>query len=245
MVSGWGSAYFSTTTTSCNLGDGFSIEIGTDHCRVLIPVLIWALFCVVANQPHGVTVAASDRADAVAQTCAGIAPNRLPWTIVYRKYGGFAQLQGDHICDGLHAGAGFRENEFTTGEILLRRVQHKHDLEGKPDIAVQVLMQAIVIAGLVSQDKGCGPGLPGVMALLQPGLMAVRVILARHVQALGPEIGCRDEFFIKIVTQVLNQIGQGTGKIFVLTFAKVVTRHVYMTAIVAAVVTFYQVSALL
>src|SRR5215472_17250593 len=53
----------------------------------------------------------------------------------------------------LHARPLLREHEFAAGEILARPRQQKSDLQRKNVLAVEILMQAIVVAGTIREQQ--------------------------------------------------------------------------------------------
>src|SRR3546814_7517244 len=55
-------------------------------------------------------------------------------------------------------------SDLAAGEILPRRRQQHRDLQRKDMLAVQILVQAIIIARAISQQQGRRPPLPRIVA---------------------------------------------------------------------------------
>ena len=61
----------------------------------------------------------------------------------------------------LHARALLGQHELAAGKVPPRRRQQDRDLQRKDDLAVDVLMQAIVVARAIAQQQRRRPRLPG------------------------------------------------------------------------------------
>jgi hypothetical protein len=75
-----------------------------------------------------------------------------------------ALLERNYLNAALHSRALFRQDEFATRKIPVGLGQQNGGLQREGEIAVQVLMQAIEVAGCVLQQQRRGANLPGVMA---------------------------------------------------------------------------------
>ena len=67
----------------------------------------------------------------------------------------------------LHARALLGQHELAAREIALRLGQQERDLQRKHMLAVEILMQAVVVALAVLQQQRRRPGLAGAMAALE------------------------------------------------------------------------------
>src|SRR5262245_36911853 len=59
----------------------------------------------------------------------------------------------DHLAAGLRAGALLDQEELAASEVLAGAAQQARHLEREGDLAVDVLVQAVVAAGLVAQQE--------------------------------------------------------------------------------------------
>ena len=101
-------------------------------------------------------------------------------------------------------------------------------------LAVEVLVQAVVVAFAIAEQKRCRPGLSGIMAAGEEGGMLFRVThveFHRRVPAVG-DVGQRR---VEPCPQVRDDIRQGIVEIFVFAFAKAVAAHDYVAAEVIVV----------
>ncbi|MNT24803.1 hypothetical protein D3C72_1602990 [compost metagenome] len=90
--------------------------------------------------------------------------------------------------------------------------------------AVQVLMQAVVVAGAVLQDQGRGPPLPRVVAALQERGVIVGVLHGKaHLPV--PAVGDRRQARVQRRAQRLQQGRQRVGKVLIFAAPKAMSRH--------------------
>lgn len=101
------------------------------------------------------------------------------------------------------------------------------DLQRKCEFAVQILMQAIKIAGRVLQQQGCRARLAFRVTLLQEVGMP-RGIAGNDTHALVPVVCDTHQMTVKRGAQPGEQIRKGIPEVAVLAFAEAVPRHVYM-----------------
>ena len=111
------------------------------------------LLRVMEDDANRIAVAASNPADAVAQVDAIDASGSLHRPAVYREDHRVALCQRHHFRTRLHAWTLFRQHEFPTSEIAARRRQQDRDLQRKHVLAVQILMETVVVVGAVLQDQ--------------------------------------------------------------------------------------------
>src|SRR5690242_16821924 len=88
-------------------------------------------------------------------------------TITRGDDGGLALLEANGVTDRLRAGLLFDQQQLASGELLVRLAQADDNLEGKEDLAVKILMEAIKIAGSVMEQQGRRPLLAGNVAALE------------------------------------------------------------------------------
>jgi hypothetical protein len=98
---------------------------------------------------------------------------------------GLALLQADGVTDGLRAGLLLYQEQFASGKLLVRLAQADHNLERKKDLAVQILVEAIEIAGTVMEQQGRRPLLARRVAALEEVIQFQGIIL-RQSQSLHP-----------------------------------------------------------
>jgi hypothetical protein len=94
------------------------------------------------------------------------------------------------------------------GEVLARLRQQDRDLERERKIAVQVLMQAIEIAGNILQQERRRALLAGIVAELQEIGMLIGIAGA-DAHTLVPRIRDGREARIERGAQIVDQIGRG------------------------------------
>src|SRR5579862_3098769 len=106
---------------------------------------------VMKNDAKRVALAHPKRADAVAYVDT-IEPARpLDRTIAIGEDDAFALIHRDRFAARLRARPLLDEQEFAALKIALAPAQHRCELERERDVAIQILMEAIVTAGLVAQ----------------------------------------------------------------------------------------------
>ena len=147
------------------------------------------LFGVVEDDAEGVAGAAVEAAYGVAESYAVVAAGAFYGAIPGGENNGLALLRADHFGFGLRAGLLFDEDKFSTFPVAARLAQKEDHLEGKADLAVEVLMEAVVAAGFVVQDQRSGFGLSGFVTDFQEGGMIGRVGRVRFAQRFRPLIG--------------------------------------------------------
>jgi len=75
--------------------------------------------------------------------------------------------EGNDLRPRLHARALFREYEFTADEIALRLGEQNRYLNGKHMLPIEVLMEAVVVAGAILEEQRSWPQLARIVASLQ------------------------------------------------------------------------------
>src|ERR1700734_2651809 len=111
--------------------------------------------------------AAFDPAHAMAQIDA-ISPARsLHWPLAHCEDDAVALRERRDLRARLHARPLLGQHELATGEVAPGLGQEDRDLQRKEMLAVHVLVQAIVVAGAIAQQKGRRPLLTRLMAALE------------------------------------------------------------------------------
>src|ERR1700730_6815527 len=100
-------------------------------------------------------------------------------TIARSDDGGLALLKGDGVTDGLRAGLLLHQKQFASGRLLVRLAQADYNLEWKKDLTVQILVEAIKIAGSVMEQQGRRPLLARCVAALEKVIQFQGIILRK------------------------------------------------------------------
>ena len=95
---------------------------------------------------------------------------------------------------------------------------------GKTRLAVDVLMQAIVVAGPIAQDERRRPGLPGGAAAFEEFFVR-RGIVRVEAHRRAPPVGDRRQPGIEMAAQFDDQLRQRVGEISVFAPPETVARH--------------------
>src|SRR5262245_61331659 len=111
------------------------------------------------DQAQTISLAGPKAADAVAHHHTVIAARTSHRPVAGGEEDTLAFFHTDGLGARLGAGALFVEQEFAAAVITPVLVQDAGSLQGKGYLAVQILMQAVVIARLVTQDQRCWAGL--------------------------------------------------------------------------------------
>ena len=135
-----------------------------------------------------------------------------------------ALTQRHHLGARLHARPLLGQHEFAAGEIAARFRQQDRDLQREHMLAIEVLMQAIVVAFAVLQQQRRRAGLPGGVAALQESVVAFGIADV-DAHRLVPAIGDAGKLRIQRRAQLRDQVRQRIGKILVLAAAKAVASH--------------------
>ena len=142
---------------------------------------------VMKDQTDGVSASASNDADTVSH---GDFPERAAAiggrALVDGKYCRISLKQIDNVR-ALTLRRAFGHDEFAALEILAGFGQQDRDLQRKNMIAIEILMQAVVIALPVFEDQRCGACLAGRMACVEERIELIR-ISRRDAKRLVPAI---------------------------------------------------------
>ena len=105
-----------------------------------------------------------------------------------------ALREGERGGPGLGPRALLDQHELAAGVVDAGAVEADHDLEGEHQLAVEVAVQGVPVAGAVAQQQGRGPGLAGGVAGVEPVAQRVgpgRGLARRsaHSRAIGSRCG--------------------------------------------------------
>jgi hypothetical protein len=105
----------------------------------------------VKNDTGGVAVARANTAHAMPQVYTVRTARTLHWAVMDRDHRSVALMQWQHERSRLHARALLGHHELATFEIAARLRQQYHHLQRENMLAVQILVQAVVVVGAVLQ----------------------------------------------------------------------------------------------
>src|SRR5205085_10986092 len=86
--------------------------------------------------------------------------------MVQCEHGVLATSQLHDLCARLHAWALLGEHELATGEVHSRLGEQDHHLQREHVLAVEILMQAVVVASAIAKEQWRRPPLAGLVAAL-------------------------------------------------------------------------------
>src|ERR1700760_166464 len=95
--------------------------------------------------------------------------------MVDREYHALALLERDYLRPRLHARPLFGEDELAAREIRAGFREQERDLEREDVLAVDVLMQAVVIIGTISKEERRRLGLPCFVAAVEESSVVFRI----------------------------------------------------------------------
>src|SRR5438876_1238760 len=87
--------------------------------------------------------------------------------VMDREDHGLASPQGNDLTSRLSARALLDQEELAAGEVVLGGAEQHGKLQWKDQIAIEVLVQAVVVAGLVFEDERRWPLLARCMAFFE------------------------------------------------------------------------------
>src|SRR5947207_4315838 len=184
---------------------------------------------IVEDDAERVALARPQAADAVAHRYPVGPAGAFDRPVVDRENDRLALLQWHDFAARLRPRPLLDEQELAAGEVLLRLTEQHGQLQREHQIAVQVLVQAVVVAGPVFEQERRRPLLPGFVTLLEiGGERGWKPPLL--VQPLPPAIGNRREMRVDRLAQSFDRARQRIPEILILAAAKSVTLHYHATA---------------
>src|SRR6202008_1117868 len=139
------------------------------------------LLRVVEDHAERVTEAGGDAADAVTQGHAVRAAGAGDRSLSRREDHDLALLEWNHLAARLRPGPLLDQQELAAGEVRARAAQEAGHLERERDGAVEILMQAVVPAGLVAEQQRGG------LALAVRGAGGQEAVEVGRIRGLAPE----------------------------------------------------------
>src|SRR5258708_37849611 len=147
------------------------------------------------NDADCMPVPRPDAADAVPQVYAISAARTLHGTIVNRENNAVSLTERHDHRPALHARALLRHDELAAGEVRAGVGQQNSQLEREDMLAVEVLVQAVVVADSILKEKRRVPHLSGLVATLNEVGVLFRIARIDSHRVI-PAIGDRDQMRI-------------------------------------------------
>jgi hypothetical protein len=179
---------------------------------------------VVEDDAKGKALAALEAAHPMAHVDAIGAARALLGPLPHGEDDAVALAQAHNLHPRLHPGPLLGQHEFAAVKVASRLGKEDRDLERKKVLAIDVLVQAIVVAGAIAQQERRRPRLTRLMAAREERFVLGGVSYL-DVHHRVPAVGDRREPPIKAATQRDDEIGQGVGEIFLLSPAKATGGH--------------------
>src|SRR5205807_368251 len=115
-------------------------------------------------------------------------------------------------------------DELSARVVHVRPVESDHDLQREHELAVEVAVQGVPVARPVAEQERGRPGLPCLVALLEPVVETVRP-WRRLPQASRPRPGDRQEMRPERGPQLRDQLRQRLVEVAVLALSEPVAGH--------------------
>jgi hypothetical protein len=115
---------------------------------------------------------------------------RAAHRVMHRKDHRLALGQRNDLGARLHARALLGEHELAAGKVGAGPRQQQRDLQRKDVLAVEILVQAVVVAFAVLQQERRRPRLPGLVAAREEGRVLFRIAHG-DAHRLVPAVGDR------------------------------------------------------
>src|SRR5881296_1533760 len=190
---------------------------------------------VVEDHAERVAQASGDAAHAVAHGHAVDAARSLDGPVAGREHDDLALLGGDRLAARLRARALLDEQELAALVVDSAAAEEARQLQREHDLAIDVLVQAIVTAGLVAQQQRGRLRLAALVAAAPQRRQLGRKQIGIAERGL-PLVGDRRQRRVRGLAQRLDQRRQRRVEILVLTDAETVAGHIDAAAEAALVV---------
>jgi AcrB/AcrD/AcrF family len=191
--------------------------------------IIHVSFRVMEDHAERISLAAAQPAHAVTHVDAIDVLHPPHRAVTHREDHGFALTQRRHLGARLHPRTLLRQHELAAGEIPARLGKQDSCLQREHVLAVEVLVQAIEVAGAISQQQRRRPPLAGCLATVEIGRVRRRITLVDPEQ-LVPGIGDRRQRPVEGRAQGRDQFRQRIGEVLVFALSKAVPRHDHAAA---------------
>ena len=119
----------------------------------LIPTVQVFLLGIMKNDTERMAMSGTQSADAMPQIHAIRASRTLHRSMMYRKGNRVTPAKRNHLRSGLHPWALFGEHKLPTRKILSRFREKDGDLDREDMLAIEILMQTIVVTLAVLQQQ--------------------------------------------------------------------------------------------
>ena len=164
-------------------------------------------------------------AHSVAHRCAVVASCALYGSLLVREDESFALRERDGFAARLHPRTLLGEEELSAFEVPSRPRERDHDLQGKRDIAVAVLVQAVVAVFLVVEQQRCGARLSCLAAAFEKAGQS-GWIAAVGLEPFFPAIRDPGQRRVKVSAQTAHERRQRVVEVAIVPLAKAVPLHV-------------------
>lgn len=142
----------------------------------------------------------------------------------------------DHLRLGLGAGLLFDKDELAAVPVAAVLPEQKNHLQGKADVAVEILVETVVAAGLVVEHERGGLRLPGFVARFQESGMFAGILRSVFAERFGPVICDFGEVRIGAASELGDQFRQRVGEIFVVANSEAIALHDDVAAKLARII---------
>src|SRR5437867_1794377 len=195
------------------------------RAAALMDGTISRLLRVVEDDPQRVARPGGDAADSVTHGPAVDAARAFDGTVTSGEDDHFPLRWCDRLTPRLRSRTLLDQEEIAPCVVSLSPAQEAGELQREHDVAVEVLVQAVVAAGLVVEQERRRLGLAAAVTD-GPQTVEGRGMRGRGVQRGLPLVGDRRERRIGGVSKRVDQGRQRRGEVFVLADAELVARHV-------------------
>jgi hypothetical protein len=148
--------------------------------------------------------------------------------MVHSKRDGISLPERYDLRARLHARALFGKYKFAAREVFPGFREQDGNLDWKDMFAVQVLVQAVIVAFLILEQERRRFELAGMVATLKKRSMLLGV-MDIDAHCIVPSVGRLSESRVECHSKLGNNPGQGIAEIFVFAPPEAMTRH-YNTA---------------
>src|SRR5580692_7603943 len=194
-----------------------------------LTVTVRPLCRIVENDADRVTATREDAADAVPQVHAIHTARALHRPVVNRENNAVALTERHDHRPALHTRALLRHDELAAGEVHAGVGQQNSQLEREDMLAVQILVQAVVVADPILKEKRRRPHLTGIVATLDEVGVLFRIARIDSHPVI-PAIGDRDQMRIDRWPEFAQKIGKRIAEIFILPTPEAMPPHDNATA---------------
>src|SRR6266581_3561526 len=149
---------------------------------------------------------------------------------------GLSLIGQDHLRLGLRAGLLLNEDEFSAFPIASLLAEQENQLQGKTDVAIEILMKTVEATGLVAEHKRGWLCLPGLVANFQQRCVFARIGRGTFTTNLCPVIGDFGEVGIDAGPEIGDYFRERVGEVLVVTDAKAIALHDDVAAKTACIV---------